>query len=60
MDAVSGKTFPVINPATGKKVVDVAEGDKVNGSSVGVHFTQVKIMYMSRYVNMNVVLFGFS
>ena len=29
MDSVSGKTFPTINPATGEKVCDVAEGDKV-------------------------------
>lgn len=29
MDSVSGKTFPVINPATGKKTCDVSEGNKV-------------------------------
>lgn len=29
-DAVSGKTFPTINPATGEKIVDVAEGDKAD------------------------------
>ncbi|KAM9331106.1 aldehyde dehydrogenase 1A1-like [Gastrophryne carolinensis] len=29
-DAVSGKTFPVLNPATGEKVCDVAEGDKAD------------------------------
>uniref|UniRef100_A0A8W8HNC1 Aldehyde dehydrogenase domain-containing protein n=1 Tax=Magallana gigas TaxID=29159 RepID=A0A8W8HNC1_MAGGI len=28
VDSVSGKTFPVINPATGKKICDVSEGDK--------------------------------
>ncbi|XP_055545391.1 aldehyde dehydrogenase 1A1-like [Wyeomyia smithii] len=27
VNAVSGKTFPTINPATGKKIADVAEGD---------------------------------
>uniref|UniRef100_A0A8D0DXG0 aldehyde dehydrogenase (NAD(+)) n=1 Tax=Salvator merianae TaxID=96440 RepID=A0A8D0DXG0_SALMN len=27
-DSVSGKTFPVINPATGEKICDVSEGDK--------------------------------
>ncbi len=27
VDAVSGKTFPTINPATGKTIVTVAEGD---------------------------------
>lgn len=30
MDARSGKTFPTINPATGKKIADVAEGDKAD------------------------------
>jgi acyl-CoA reductase-like NAD-dependent aldehyde dehydrogenase len=30
VDSVSGKTFPTVNPATGKKIVDIAEGDKVN------------------------------
>ncbi|KAM9330703.1 aldehyde dehydrogenase 1A1-like [Gastrophryne carolinensis] len=29
-DAVSGKKFPVINPATGEKICDVAEGDKAD------------------------------
>ena len=29
-DAVSGKTFPTINPATGEKICDVAEGDKAD------------------------------
>lgn len=28
MDSVSGKKFPVINPATEKVIVDVQEGDK--------------------------------
>lgn len=26
---MSGKKFPVINPATGEKICDVEEGDKV-------------------------------
>ncbi|PSN40135.1 hypothetical protein C0J52_13048 [Blattella germanica] len=30
VDSVSGKTFPTINPATGKKIVDIAEGDKAD------------------------------
>jgi len=30
IDSVSGKTFPTVNPATGEKICDVAEGDKVN------------------------------
>ena len=29
MDSVSGKTFPTVNPANGKKIADIAEGDKV-------------------------------
>ena len=29
-DALSGKTFPTINPATGEKICDVAEGDKAD------------------------------
>jgi hypothetical protein len=37
VDSVSGKTFPTVNPATGKKTVDIAEGDKVNYSHAGVH-----------------------
>nr|AAF73122.1 aldehyde dehydrogenase [Placopecten magellanicus]AAG09204.1 omega-crystallin [Placopecten magellanicus] len=30
VNAASGKTFPVINPATGKKIVDIQEGDKAD------------------------------
>lgn len=30
VDAVSKKTFATINPATGKKIADIAEGDKVD------------------------------
>ncbi|XP_055381743.1 aldehyde dehydrogenase X, mitochondrial [Condylostylus longicornis] len=30
IDAVSGKTFPTMNPATGQKIIDVAEGDKAD------------------------------
>ncbi|XP_015747877.1 PREDICTED: aldehyde dehydrogenase, mitochondrial-like [Acropora digitifera] len=30
VDSVSGKTFPTVNPATGEKICDVAEGDKQN------------------------------
>ncbi|XP_055322717.1 aldehyde dehydrogenase X, mitochondrial-like [Sitodiplosis mosellana] len=30
VDAVSGKTFPSINPATGKVIAQVAEGDKAD------------------------------
>lgn len=28
VDARSGKTFPTINPATGKKIADIAEADR--------------------------------
>ena len=37
VDSVSGKTFPTVNPTTGEKIVDIAEGDKVNDSHAGVH-----------------------
>jgi len=30
VNAASGKTFPTINPATGKKLADIAEGDKAD------------------------------
>jgi len=30
IDSVSGKTFPTVNPATGEKICDVAEGDKAD------------------------------
>ncbi|XP_060073179.1 aldehyde dehydrogenase 1A1-like [Ylistrum balloti] len=30
VNSSSGKTFPVINPATGKKIADVQEGDKTD------------------------------
>ena len=30
VDSKSGKTFDAINPATGEKICDVSEGDKVN------------------------------
>lgn len=30
VDSKSGKTFATINPATGQKIIDVAEGDKVD------------------------------
>jgi aldehyde dehydrogenase (NAD+) len=30
VDAVSGKTFPTINPCNGEKICDVAEGDKAD------------------------------
>ena len=30
VDASSGKTFPTMNPATGEKICDVAEGDKAD------------------------------
>lgn len=30
MDAASGRKFPTINPATGKVIAEISEGDKVN------------------------------
>jgi len=29
VNSVSGKVFPTVNPATGEKITDVQEGDKV-------------------------------
>ena len=29
-NSISGKTFPTVNPATGKKICDVQEGDKAD------------------------------
>lgn len=37
VDAVSGKTFPTINPCTEEKICDVAEGDKVNFSKLVIY-----------------------
>ena len=34
VNSVSGKTFPTINPATGEKICDVQEADKVGTKSV--------------------------
>lgn len=34
-DAISKKTFPTINPATGEVICQVAEGDKVNAVGMG-------------------------
>lgn len=39
VDSVSGKTFPTINPATGEKICDVAEGDKVLRSTFCICLT---------------------
>lgn len=39
VDSVSGKTFPTVNPATGEKIVDIAEGDKVNVSHADCPFS---------------------
>ncbi|GAB6018359.1 Aldehyde dehydrogenase X, mitochondrial [Chamberlinius hualienensis] len=30
VNSVSGKTFPTVNPSTGKKIIDVQEGDKAD------------------------------
>ena len=29
VNSISGKVFPTVNPATGEKIIDVQEGDKV-------------------------------
>jgi len=33
VDAVSGRKFPTINPANGKVIAEISEGDKVKFSS---------------------------
>ena len=34
VDAVSGKTFPTLNPCTEGKIADIAEADKVGFNNV--------------------------
>lgn len=34
VDSKSGKTFPVVNPSTGKVISQVSEGDKVSCQAV--------------------------
>lgn len=36
VNAKSGKTFPTINPATGEKICDIAEADKVSSPFIPV------------------------
>jgi len=36
VDSVSGRKFPTLNPATGEKICDVQEGDKVREAHVRV------------------------
>jgi acyl-CoA reductase-like NAD-dependent aldehyde dehydrogenase len=33
VDSVSGKTFPTLHPANGKKIADIAEANKVDSLS---------------------------
>lgn len=40
-DAVSGKTFPTINPATGEVICQVAEADEVNSLCGGEHLVEL-------------------
>lgn len=39
-DAVSGKTFPTINPATVEVICQVAEADEVNSLCGGEHLVE--------------------
>lgn len=42
MNSESGKVFPTINPATGEKITDVQEGDKV--TCANLHLVNVQIL----------------
>jgi hypothetical protein len=46
VDSISGKTFPTVNPATGKKIVDIAEGDKVNSLFLNVPLMHQSLSYI--------------
>jgi aldehyde dehydrogenase (NAD+) len=52
VDARSGKTFATINPATGKKIVDVAEADRVD-VDLAVKAAQKAFMRGSEWRNMD-------
>jgi len=45
VNAESGKTFSVFNPATGGKIIDVQEGDKVRYLAP----TYCRILYSLQY-----------
>jgi len=57
VNSVSGKVFPTINPATGEKITDVQEGDKV---SYAIHVISlnngwtVKIMLIYMYFDLSI------
>ena len=44
-DAVSGKTFPTVNPATGEVIANVAEGDAVCTLSICMH-KRILVLYI--------------
>lgn len=48
MDAVSKKTFPVINPTNGQVIAEVAEADKVC----------ITCSYKNYFRNMNLFILG--
>jgi acyl-CoA reductase-like NAD-dependent aldehyde dehydrogenase len=48
VNSVSGKTFPTVNPATGKKIVEIAEGDKVNSSSANIDAMHQTLSYIKK------------
>ena len=52
MDSVSKKTFPTINPSTGKKIADISEGDKAD-VDLAVKAAQKAFARGSAYRNMD-------
>lgn len=50
MDAVSGRKFPTVNPATGKVIAEISEGDKVKSYLYIIHLLHhVKHKSKNRY-----------
>lgn len=47
-DSISGKKFPVFNPATEEKICEVEEGDKVGFSFLPLSATFVSVHLKSR------------
>ena len=54
VDAKSGKTFSTINPATGKVIAEVAEGDKV--IQIGIQIINEKKLIINYFFKADVDL----
>jgi len=55
MDSVSGKTFPTINPANKKIIINVAEGDKVR--LLNINYTLINsILFIIIYNRQSILL----